>query len=96
MGNQIQSQVSSGATSAEIEKSNSRIASLKAQLAEFILLNSRLAQRLQLSENVINSNNALIYDKYINEELEKRLGVIEINLAKLIREDIIDTKSAQY
>lgn len=31
--------------------------------------------------------------------MEKRLGVIEINLAKLtklIREDIIDTKSAQY
>ena len=31
--------------------------------------------------------------------MEKRLGVIEINLAKLtklIREDTIDTKSAQY
>jgi uncharacterized coiled-coil protein SlyX len=83
----------------EIEKLNSKIASLEAQLAEFIQINSRLAQRLQLSENVINSNNAPIYDKYINEELEKRLGVIEINLAKLtklIREDTIDSKSARY
>ncbi|PKK55305.1 hypothetical protein RhiirC2_802769, partial [Rhizophagus irregularis] len=85
--------------SADFEKLNSKIASLEAQLAEFIQVNSRLAQRLQLPENVINSNNALIYDKYINEELEKRLGVLEINvvkLTKLIKEDIIDTKSARY
>ncbi|CAI2201795.1 3111_t:CDS:1, partial [Funneliformis geosporum] len=36
---------------------------------------------------------------YINQELEKRLGVIEINLAKLtklIKVDTIDTKSARY
>ncbi|CAB5376580.1 unnamed protein product [Rhizophagus irregularis] len=85
--------------SADFEKLNSKIASLEAQLAEFIQVNSRLAQRLQLPENVVNSNNALIYDKYINEELEKRLGVLEINvvkLTKLIKEDIIDTKSARY
>ncbi|CAB5350276.1 unnamed protein product [Rhizophagus irregularis] len=85
--------------SADFEKLNSKIASLEAQLAEFIQVNSRLAQRLQLPENVINSNNALIYNKYINEELEKRLGILEINvvkLTKLIKEDIIDTKSARY
>ena len=29
-------------------------------------------------------------------ELEKRLGVIETHLAKLLRKDDIDTKSAQY
>ncbi|CAB5366702.1 unnamed protein product [Rhizophagus irregularis] len=60
---------------------------------------SKLAQRLQLPENVVNLNNASIFDSYINQELEKRLGVIEINLAKftkLIKEDTIDTKSAQY
>jgi hypothetical protein len=85
--------------SANFEKLNSKIASLEAQLAESIQVHSRLAQRLQLPENVVNSNNASIFDSYINQELEKRLGVIEINLAKLtklIREDTIDTKSAQY
>ena len=59
-------------------------------------VHSKLAQRLQLPENVVNSNNASIFDSYINQELGKRLGVIEINLAKLVREDTIDTKSAQY
>ncbi|CAB5376868.1 unnamed protein product [Rhizophagus irregularis] len=99
MGNQIQPQVSSGATSADFEKLNTKIASLEAQLAESMQVHSKLAQRLQLPENVVNSNNASIFDSYINQELEKRLGVIEINLAKLtnlIREDIIDTKSARY
>src|SRR5256884_2056247 len=84
--------------SADFEKLNSKIASLEAQLAESIQVHSRLAQRLQLPENVINSNNASIFDSHINQELEKRLEVIEINLAKLtklIREDTIDTKSAQ-
>ena len=100
MGNQIQSQVSSqGVASAEMEKLYSKLASLEAQLAESMQVHSKLAQRLQLPENVVNSNNASIFDSYINQELEKRLGVIEINLAKLsklIREDTIDTKSAQY
>jgi flagellar capping protein FliD len=85
--------------SAIFEKLNSKIASLEAQLAESMQVHSKLAQRLQLPENVINSNNASILDSHINQELEKRLGVIEINLAKLtklIREDTIDTKSAQY
>ena len=85
--------------SADFKKLNSKIASLEAQLAESIQVHSRLAQRLHLPENVINSNNASILDSHINQELEKRLGVIEINLAKLtklIREDTIDTKSAQY
>ncbi|CAI2190915.1 16816_t:CDS:1, partial [Funneliformis geosporum] len=44
-------------------------------------------------------NNASIFDSHINQKLEKRLGVIEINLAKLtklIREDTINTKLAQY
>jgi hypothetical protein len=98
--NQIQPQVSyQEATSADLEKLNSKIASLKAQLAKSIQVHSKLAQRLQLPENVVNSNNASIFDSYLNQELEKRLGVIEINLAKLtklIREDTIDTKSAQY
>ena len=98
--NQIQPQVSyQGATSADFEKLNSKIASLEAQLAESMQVHSKLAQRLQLPENVVNSNNASIFDSYINQELGKRLGVIEINLAKLtklIREDTIDTKSAQY
>src|ERR1043165_7604204 len=83
-----------GVTSAEIKKLNSKIASLEAQLAESMQVHSKLAQRLQLLENVVNSNNASIFDSYINQELEKRLEVIEINLAKftkLIRED---TKSA--
>src|SRR5688572_3659600 len=78
------------------EKLNSKIASLEAQLAESIQVHSNLAQRLQLPENVINSNNASIFDSYINQELEKRLGVIEINLAKLtklIREE--DRKSTR-
>jgi hypothetical protein len=98
--NQIQPQVSyQGATSADLEKLNSKIASLEAQLAESIQVHSKLAQRLQLPENVVNSNNTSIFDSYLNQELEKRLGVIEINLAKLtklIREDTIDTNSAQY
>ena len=62
-------------------------------------VHSKLAQRLQLPENVVNLNNASIFDSYINQELEKRLGVIEINLSKLtklIKEDTIDTKSARY
>ena len=83
--------------SADFEKLNSKIASLEAQLAESMQVHSKLAQRLQLPENVVNSNNASIFDSYINQELEKRLGVIEINLAKLtklIREDTIDAKSA--
>jgi hypothetical protein len=85
--------------SADFEKLNSKIASLEAQLAESMQVHSKLAQRLQLPENVVNSNNASIFDSHINQELEKRLGVIEINLAKLtklIREDIVDTKSTQY
>ncbi|CAB5208405.1 unnamed protein product [Rhizophagus irregularis] len=85
--------------SANFEKLNSKVASLEAQLAESMQVHSKLAQRLQLPENVINSNNPLIFDSHINQELEKRLGVIEINLAKLtklIREDTIDTKSTQY
>src|SRR3954470_7975761 len=71
--------------SADFEKLNSKISSLEAQLAESIQVHSRLAQRLHLPENVINSNNAPIYDKYINEELERRLGVIETHLAELLR-----------
>ncbi|CAB4491159.1 unnamed protein product [Rhizophagus irregularis] len=85
--------------SANFEKLNSKIASLEAQLAESMQVHSKLSQRLQLPENVVNSNNASIFDSYINQELEKRLGVIEINLAKLsklVREDTIDTKSAHY
>ena len=69
---------------------------MEAQLAESMQVHSKLAQHLQLPENVVNSNNASIFDSYINQELGKRLGVIEINLAKLVREDTIDTKSAQY
>jgi hypothetical protein len=85
--------------SAIFEKLNSKIASLKAQIAKSMQVHSKLAQHLQLSENVVNSNNASIFDSHINQELEKRLGVIEINLAKLtklIRENIINTKSTQY
>ena len=70
---------------------------METQLAESMQVHSKLAQRLQLPENVINSNNASILDSHINQELEKRLEVIKINLAKLtklIREDTIDTKSA--
>src|ERR1044072_1508615 len=80
------------------EKLNSKIASLEAQLAESMQVHSKLAQRLQLPENVINSNNASIFDSHINQELKKRLGVIEINVAKLseLFEDTIDTKPAQY
>src|ERR1043165_6550625 len=48
-----------GVTSVEIKKLNSKIASLEAQLAKSIQIHSKLAQRLQLPENVINSNNAL-------------------------------------
>ena len=66
---------------------------MEAQLAESIQVHSRLAQRLHLPENVINSNNAPIYDKYINEELERRLGVIETHLAELLRKDTVDTNS---
>src|SRR3990170_602153 len=95
--NQIQPQVSyQEATSADLEKLNSKIASLEAQLAESIQVHSKLAQRLQLPENVVNSNNASIFDSYLNQELEKRLGVIEINLAKLTKLIREDTKSAQY
>jgi hypothetical protein len=79
--------------SADFEKLNSKIASLEAQLAESIQVHSRLAQRLHLPENVINSNNAPIYDKYINEELERRLGVIETHLAELLRKDTVDVNS---
>src|ERR1044071_3238826 len=61
-------------------------------------VHSNLAQRLQLPENVNNSNSASTFDRHLNQELEKRLGVIEINVAKLseLFEDIIDTKPAQY
>src|SRR4051812_7313366 len=95
--NQIQPQVSyQGATSADLEKLNSKIAFLEAQLAESMQVHSKIAQRLQLPENVVNSNNASIFDSYLNQELEKRLGVIEINLAKLTKLIREDTKSAQY
>jgi hypothetical protein len=86
-------------TSAEMEKLYSKIASLETQLAESMQVHSNLAQCLQLPENVINSNSASTFDRHINQELEKRLEVIEINLAKLtkfLREDTIDTKSTQY
>src|SRR3954471_15962603 len=89
-------QNSQGNSSAEIDKLNSKITSLETQLAKSIQVHSRLAQRLHLPENVIHSNNALSFDKHINEELEKRLGVIETHLAELLRKDTIDTKSAQY
>ena len=69
---------------------------MEAQLAELMQVHSKLVQHLQLPENVVNSNNASIFDSYINQELGKRLGVIKINLAKLVREDTIDTKSAQH
>ncbi|RIA92135.1 hypothetical protein C1645_736599 [Glomus cerebriforme] len=85
--------------SANFEKLNSKVTSLESQLAESMQVHSKLAQHLQLLENVVNSNNASIFNSYINQELEKRLGVIEINLAKLskfVREDTIDTKSAHY
>src|ERR1044071_2970063 len=84
--------------SAIVEKLNSKIAFLEAQLAESMQVHSKLAHRLHLPENVINSNNASTYDRHLNQELEKRLGVIEINLAKLseLFEDTIDTKSTQY
>ena len=82
--------------SANFEKLNSKIASLEAQLAESMQVHSNLAQRLQLPENVINSNSASTFDRHINQELEKRLGVIEINLAKLTKLIREDTKSAQY
>src|SRR5581483_1270401 len=74
-------------------KLNTKIASLEAQLAESMQVHSKLAQRLHLPENVINSNNAPIYDKYINEELERRLEVIETHLAELLRKDTVDTNS---
>src|SRR5581483_309761 len=73
-------QTSQNNSSAEIEKLNSKITSLKAQLVESMQVHSNLAQRLQLPENVINSNSALTFDRHINQELEKRLGVIKINL----------------
>src|ERR1043165_8408782 len=82
--------------SAIFEKLNSKIASLEAQLAESMQVHSNLAQRLQLPENVINSNSASTFDRHLNQELEKRLGVIEINLAKLTKFLREDTKSAQY
>src|SRR5436305_7974583 len=59
-------------------------------------VHSRLVQRLHLSENVINLNNAFAFNKHINTELKKILGVIETHLAELLRKDDIDTKSAQY
>ncbi|GBC36910.2 hypothetical protein GLOIN_2v1773489 [Rhizophagus irregularis DAOM 181602=DAOM 197198] len=65
--------------SANFEKLNSKIASLEAQLAESMQVHSKLAQRLQLPENVVNSNNASIFDNYINQELEKRLGCSEFS-----------------
>ncbi|POG72666.1 hypothetical protein GLOIN_2v1773489 [Rhizophagus irregularis DAOM 181602=DAOM 197198] len=85
-------------SSAEIEKLNSQIVSLQAQLAqpaqlaESMQVHSKLAQRLQLPENVVNSNNASIFDNYINQELEKRLGVIEINLANPIKRQTHQTR----
>jgi DNA repair exonuclease SbcCD ATPase subunit len=82
--------------SADFEKLNSKISSLEAQLAKSMQVHSKIAQRLQLPENVVNSNNASIFDSYLNQELEKRLGVIEINLAKLTKLIREDTKSAQY
>ncbi len=94
MGNQIQFQVSSqGVASAEMEKLYSKIASLETQLAELMQVHSNLAQRLQLLENVINSNSASTFDRHLNQELEKRLGVIEINfaeLSKFLREESSD------
>src|ERR1041384_5822863 len=91
-------QISQNNSSAEIEKLNSKIASLEAQLAESMQVHFKLTQRLQLPENVINSNSASTFDRHLNQELKKRLGVIEINVAKLseLFEDTIDTKPAQY
>ncbi|CAB4377329.1 unnamed protein product [Rhizophagus irregularis] len=62
--NQIQPQVGyQGASSADFGKFNTKIASLEAQLAEAMQVLSKLSERLQLPENVINSNNAPIYEK---------------------------------
>ena len=95
MGNQIQFQVSfQRVASAEMKKLYSKIASLETQLAESMQVHSNLAQRLQLPENVINSNNALTFDKHLNQELKKRLEVIKINFAELLK--FLKKESSDY
>src|SRR3954453_6992154 len=78
-------------SSAEIEKLNSQIASLQAQLAQPAQVHSQsnealdklyvLAERLGMPSGT--PKDSMFLDKYITDELIKRLGVIETHLAEL-------------
>ncbi|GBB92649.1 hypothetical protein RclHR1_02040011 [Rhizophagus clarus] len=105
ISNQIQPQVSSqGATSAEIEKLNSQIASLQAQLAQPVQVHHQnndaldkmyiRAKRLGLPSGA--PKDVTFLDEYINDELIKRLGLIETHLAELSGRDTRDTESSRY
>src|SRR4051812_32852573 len=91
-------------SSAEIEKLNSQIASLQAQLAQLAQVHSQsnealdklnvLAERLGLSGGAPKDSTFL--DKYITDELIKRLGVIETHLAELSEKGTRDTESSRH
>jgi len=99
---------SQGVASAEIEKLNSKIASLEAQIAQPTPVHSQgniqnnealdklytLAERLGLSGGAPKDSTFL--DKYITDELIKRLGVIETHLAELSGKATRDTESSRH
>src|SRR3954466_13129295 len=91
-------------SSAEIEKLNSQIASLQAQLAQPAQVHSQsnealdklyvLAERLGMPSGTPKDSTFL--DKYITDELIKRLSLIEIHLAELSRRGTRDTESSRH
>ncbi|RIA80423.1 hypothetical protein C1645_838735 [Glomus cerebriforme] len=97
--NQIQLQVNyQGATSADFEKLNSKIASLEAHY-----INQELEKKLEVIEmhlakllrkDMIDTN--LTLNDHSNRKLEKRLGQIKAHLIKLAKKDIRDTKTFQH
>ena len=87
-------------SSTEIDKLDAKIASLEAQLAQAQAQPQNndaldrmhvLAGRLGIPLDA--PKDASYLDKYITDELIKRLGVVEIHLAKLSKEGTRDTES---
>ena len=89
-------------SSAEIDKLNSKIASLEAQLTQQPIqipsqnneaLEKMYIRAVRLGMPADAPKDIISLDNYINDELTRRLGVVEMHLAKLFREDTRDTES---
>ena len=85
--------VNQGITTADIEKIiNARIQALqqeqvhnqgKSQNNEALNYLHSLAERLHAPQDILNSDNISFLNNYINEELARRLGVVEAHFARL-------------